>query len=99
MSATQDENTGLQIRNKAITVETTIEINHYQMGQLFADWNNVDQAAFLYGAAHGFDSLDGWAPMQASFITHAAEVEGWRPITARFIELLHEYFKDDDALA
>ena len=78
---------------KAITVQTTVEIDHWDLGRLFAEWDNVEQASFLHGATVGFGGLGGWGHMQVKYIVDAATADGTQDEVHRFLELLHEYFK------
>ena len=78
---------------KAITVQTAVEIDHWELGLLFAEWDNVEQAGFLHGATVGFSDLGGWGHMQLSYIVDAAKADGTQDEVQRFLELLHEYFK------
>lgn len=84
----------------AIDITSSYTIDHFKLGLLFADWNNVEQAEFLQGAAMGFNHLGAWGHMQLSLIVDATKVDGddgMLPDVRQFIERLHEYFKDDDA--
>jgi hypothetical protein len=80
---------------EAITVETTVEIEHWELGRLFAEWSNEEQARFLYGATVGFADLGGWGHMQLKYIVDAAKADGTQPEVLLFLELLREYFKDE----
>lgn len=82
---------------KSITVKTEVEIDHWELGRHFFDWNSDEQASFLHGACVGWGDLGGYGHLQVKYIVDSATVADTADQIREFVGLLHEYFKDDDA--
>lgn len=80
-----------------IEVETSTKINHWALGHHFFDWNSEEQALFLHGAKCGRDDLGSYGHLQVKYIVDSAIEADTADQIRDFINLLHEYSKEDDA--
>lgn len=76
---------------QAIEVSTSVQIDHWELGRHFFDWDNVEQARFLHGMRIGLDDLSGTGHIQLQYITDAAKADKTRDEILGLVELLHEY--------
>ena len=79
----------------AIDITASYSIDHYKLGLLFADWDNVEQAEFLQGMAMGLGMLGAWGHLQLAHIADAVKAAGTDELAdvQGLVERLHEYFK------